>query len=228
MPDCPPLWWGSARPSIARREPPCIGSTVGSSCPQALLFVNWEIILVPEVHDWFMALDESSASLVRDSIELLAERGPSLGRPAADRVTGSQLHNLKELRPGSAGRTEIRILFVFDPQRRAVLLVAGDKAGGWTRWYRDATAARDMRNARDVGYHLVQMRKQRGLTQAEVARAMGVSQARVSRMEHGDVDRMQVESIAAYVAAIGGHLRLVADFDQNTTTFIDYTDQLTA
>src|SRR5437773_8564651 len=27
---------------------------------------------------------------------------------------------------------------LFDPQRRAVLLVAGDKAGGWTRWYRDA------------------------------------------------------------------------------------------
>ena len=34
---------------------------------------------------------------------------------------------------------------------------------------------------------------------------------------------MQVESIAAYVAAIGGHLRLVADFDQATTTFVDYT-----
>jgi hypothetical protein len=48
-------------------------------------------------------------------------------------------------------------------------------------------------------------------------------------MEHGDIERMQVESIAAYVAAIGGHLRLVADFDQaTTTTFIDYTDMLTA
>jgi hypothetical protein len=46
-------------------------------------------------------------------------------------------------------------------------------------------------------------------------------------MEH-DIERMQVESIAAYVAAIGGHLRLVADFDQATTTFIDYTDTLTA
>ena len=89
-------------------------------------------------------------------------------------------------------------------------------------------AARDVRNARDVGYHLAQMRKQRGLTQAQVAQAMGVSQARVSRMEHGDVERMQVESIAAYVAAIGGHLRLVADFDQATTTFIDYTEALTA
>jgi predicted XRE-type DNA-binding protein len=55
-------------------------------------------------------------------------------------------------------------------------------------------AARDARNAGD---HLAQMRKQRGLTQAQVAQAMGVSQARVSRMEHGDVERMQVESIAA-------------------------------
>jgi hypothetical protein len=31
-------------------------------------------------------------------------------------------------------------------------------------------------------------------------------------MQHGDVEKMQVESIAAYVTTIGGHLRLVADF----------------
>jgi hypothetical protein len=39
---------------------------------------------------------------------------------------------------------------------------------------------------------------------------------------------MQVESIAAYVAAIGGYQRLVAGFDQGGTTFVDYTDALTA
>ena len=55
-----------------------------------------------------------------------------------DRIKGSTLHNLKELRPGSAGTTEIRILFIFDPDRNAVLLVAGDKAGQWTTWYRQA------------------------------------------------------------------------------------------
>jgi transcriptional regulator with XRE-family HTH domain len=88
-------------------------------------------------------------------------------------------------------------------------------------------AARETRHARDVGYRLAQMRRERGLTQAEVARAMNVSQARVSRMEHGDVEKMQVESIAAYVTAIGGHLRLVADFGHATTTFIDYADALT-
>ncbi len=100
--------------------------------------MSWEIILVPEVHDWFLRLDDLSASLVRDAVELLAEQGPALGRPLADRITGSRLHNLKELRPASAGRTEMRILYIFDAKRQAILLVAGDKSGRWNRWYVDA------------------------------------------------------------------------------------------
>ncbi|MGH3151899.1 MAG: type II toxin-antitoxin system RelE/ParE family toxin [Streptosporangiaceae bacterium] len=35
-------------------------------------------------------------------------------------------------------RSEIRILYIFDPRRNAVLLVAGDKAGKWEAWYRQA------------------------------------------------------------------------------------------
>ena len=42
---------------------------------------------------------------------------------------------MKELRPGSTGTSEVRILFAFDPARQAILLVAGDKAGRWQRWY---------------------------------------------------------------------------------------------
>ena len=71
------------------------------------------------------------------AIDKLEADGPTLGRPLVDVVKGSKLHNLKELRPGSAGAGEVRLLFVFDPTRRAVLLVAGDKAGGWQRWYQD-------------------------------------------------------------------------------------------
>jgi hypothetical protein len=62
-----------------------------------------------------------------------------------DTVTASRLPNIKELRPPSAGRTEIRSGgtsrlrgVVFDPYRSAVLLVAGDKSGQWNRWYRTA------------------------------------------------------------------------------------------
>jgi hypothetical protein len=45
---------------------------------------------------------------------------------------------LKEPRPGSAGGTEVRLLFIFDTQRRAVFLVGGDKAGRWSDWYQTA------------------------------------------------------------------------------------------
>jgi hypothetical protein len=54
-----------------------------------------------------------------------------------DRIQGSRIHHLKELRPGSGGRSEIRVLFAFDPARTALLLLGGDKAGNWKRWYRE-------------------------------------------------------------------------------------------
>ena len=53
-------------------------------------------------------------------------------------VSGSALPNLKELRPGSSGASEVRLLFVFDPERNAVILVGGDKVGNWSGWYRTA------------------------------------------------------------------------------------------
>ncbi|MFD9072141.1 type II toxin-antitoxin system RelE/ParE family toxin [Streptomyces lasiicapitis] len=99
---------------------------------------QWEVILVAEVAAWFVELtesDHSSADQVEDAIDTLATYGPALGRPLVDRIKGAEQHHLKELRPGSAGTSEIRILFAFDPVRRAVLLVAGDKAGNWRGWY---------------------------------------------------------------------------------------------
>ncbi|WP_424709209.1 type II toxin-antitoxin system RelE/ParE family toxin [Microbacterium sp. SLBN-111] len=36
----------------------------------------------------------------------------------------------------TSGRSELRVLFAFDPARRAILLLAGDKAGNWSNWYR--------------------------------------------------------------------------------------------
>ena len=66
---------------------------------------------------------------------MLAEYGPTLGRPLVDTLAGSKLSNLKELRPR---QTNIRVLFVFDPWRTAILLVAGDKTGQWHKWYEEA------------------------------------------------------------------------------------------
>jgi hypothetical protein len=64
-----------------------------------------------------------------------------------DRIRGSKYHNMKELRPASAGRTEVRILFAFDPGREAIFLVAGDKSGNWEGWYREAIPVADGRYA---------------------------------------------------------------------------------
>ena len=85
---------------------------------------------------WLRALDAGSREQVVAAIELLQEHGPHLGRPLVDTVTASRHRNMKELRPGSAGRSELRIMFAFDPRRKAILLVAGDKSGNWTRWYK--------------------------------------------------------------------------------------------
>ncbi len=109
-----------------------------NACINIRVVAQWEVILVAEVAAWFEALaqaDWTSAEQVEDAIDLLAATGPTLGRPLVDRIKGAEQHHLKELRPGSGGGSEIRILFAFDPVRRAVLLVAGDKAGDWRGWY---------------------------------------------------------------------------------------------
>ncbi|MFK3983896.1 type II toxin-antitoxin system RelE/ParE family toxin [Micromonospora sp. NPDC050397] len=53
-------------------------------------------------------------------------------------------HQLKELRPRPGRDVAIRILFVFDPWSQAVPLVAGNKAGDWTRWYEQAIAVAEI------------------------------------------------------------------------------------
>jgi hypothetical protein len=60
---------------------------------------------------------------ISKAIEALSEEGPALGRPLVDTIKGSRLANLKELRPGSVGTSEVRLLFLFDPDRQAVILV---------------------------------------------------------------------------------------------------------
>lgn len=100
-----------------------------------------EIYLTSEVSAWLAELqasDPKTAGLVDDAIYALSCAGPTLGRPLVDAITGSKIKKLKELRPGSSGASEIRVLFAFDPWRSAILLIAGDKAGKWRQWYREA------------------------------------------------------------------------------------------
>jgi DNA-binding XRE family transcriptional regulator len=74
--------------------------------------------------------------------------------------------------------------------------------------------ARERREAYVRGHQLAEMRKAAGLTQAEVAEALGVSQTRVSKIEHGEVSGIDV--VRSYVAALGGTIEIVASIGDRT------------
>jgi hypothetical protein len=74
-------------------------------------------------------------------VDLLAERGPDLGRPLVDRIQTSRHHNMKELRAAQDGA--LRVLFMFDPRWQVILLLGGDKSGEWNAWYERAVPAAD-------------------------------------------------------------------------------------
>ena len=94
--------------------------------------------------EWLDAQDDETVADVFAALEVLRDVGPALGRPLVDSIKGSSLKNMKELRPTSPKDTEIRILFAFDPERKAVMLLAGDKSRGksgklrWSGWYKTA------------------------------------------------------------------------------------------
>lgn len=88
----------------------------------------------------------------------LEKFGPTLGRPRVDTLQGSRHTNMKELRFSAAGG-EWRVAFAFDPQRKAILLVAGDKSGGSEkRFYRELIASADSR----FDAHLERLKQKRG------------------------------------------------------------------
>jgi hypothetical protein len=57
---------------------------------------DWDIYLTSEVAAWLdnrQATDAKTADLVDDAIYALSRSGPTLGRPLADTITGSQIKN---------------------------------------------------------------------------------------------------------------------------------------
>lgn len=101
----------------------------------------WEIEVTDQFRQWWdgLTIDQQAAVSVR--VDLLGGRGPSLGRPAVERIRTSRHHNMKELRSSEDGA--LRVLFMFDPRRQVILLLGGDKSGQWNEWYEWAVPAAD-------------------------------------------------------------------------------------
>ncbi len=94
----------------------------------------WEVNTTDSFVEWYSSLTEPEQDEIVAIVELLGEHGPELDRPYADRIKGSAIHNMKELRPRGIAK-HFRVLFVFDPRREAILLTGGDKSGQWDTWY---------------------------------------------------------------------------------------------
>ena len=95
----------------------------------------WAVVATEEFEEWMMSLTDKQYDDTMDAIGQLRQEGPTLGRPYVDTIRNSRFKNMKELRISSQGA--LRVLFAFDPERRAVLLLGGDKSkdSRWNDWY---------------------------------------------------------------------------------------------
>lgn len=114
----------------------------------------WEIRTTDIFDAWFDGLDAVDRENVIAAMMVLRELGPTLPRPYADSVKGSEHKNMKELRVQSRGNP-IRALFAFDPKRTGVLLCAGEKVGKEKRFYKELIPVAD----REFTAHLERLHK---------------------------------------------------------------------
>ena len=107
--------------------------------------MEWEVQFHAAFEAEVLAIEREVRIALIASTRLLSDYGPQLGRPHADTLKGSKHANMKELR-FEAADGESRAAFAFDPERRAIMLVAGDKSGGsQKRFYRQLIAKADLR-----------------------------------------------------------------------------------
>ena len=106
---------------------------------------NWTVEIAPEFEPELLSFEVDVRGELLAQARVIERFGPMAGRPRVDTLKGSQHANMKELR-FDAGGGVWRVAFAFDPERKAVLLVAGDKSGQSERtFYRRLIATADAR-----------------------------------------------------------------------------------
>ncbi|MEX0992925.1 MAG: type II toxin-antitoxin system RelE/ParE family toxin [Solirubrobacterales bacterium] len=110
----------------------------------------WEVEYTDEFESWWDGLTVAEQKTIDAAVRILQSRGPVLGRPLVDTISGSRHANMKELRPKGA----VRVLFAFDPRRTAILLIGGNKTGRWRKWYAEMIPVAD----KLYDEHLAQLR----------------------------------------------------------------------
>lgn len=117
--------------------------------------MTWQVEFHEEFEPEFEALPTDVQDEILTHSGLLKAFGPSLGRPRVDTLKNSRHANMKEMRFQAADGVW-RVAFAFDPQRKAIVLVAGDKSGvSEKRFYQQLITKADQRFDR----HLQQVKE---------------------------------------------------------------------
>jgi hypothetical protein len=95
--------------------------------------MEWEVEYSDEFEGWWNVLSAAEQEDISAVVGVLEEKGPGLRRPYVGSIVTSRHANMKELIVQHAGRP-YRVLFAFDPRRKAYLLIGGDKTGN-PLWY---------------------------------------------------------------------------------------------
>ena len=93
-----------------------------------------DVVFTDEFGGWWDSLDAEEQASVNAKVIMLQSIGVALGDPHSSQIKESRYGHMRELRIQHQGRP-YRVLYAFDPQRAAVLLIGGDKTGQ-PRWYK--------------------------------------------------------------------------------------------
>lgn len=102
--------------------------------------MEWNVVQTETFETWFLDLTGKEQAKILAAILQLKALGPTLPFPLSSAIKGAR-HALRELRIQIAGQP-YRVLYAFDPERSAVLLVGGDKTGD-ERWYKRSVPEAD-------------------------------------------------------------------------------------
>ncbi len=103
-------------------------------CRRNIVGDSWVILQSSEYKEWYRTrlTDDERDAIIATALRLQAD-GPAMRQPLSGILKGSKFPNMKELIPPAGN---IRILYIFDPKRRAIFLLGGDKTDNWGDWYK--------------------------------------------------------------------------------------------
>jgi hypothetical protein len=116
--------------------------------------VAWAVEYTNEFGAWWKNLSEGQQDDATTIVELLEETGPELRFPRSSGIEGSKHEHMRELRIQSSGNP-IRVFYAFDPRRKAILLIGGNKTGN-DRFYKEYIPIADQL----YDEHIEQIRKE--------------------------------------------------------------------